>query len=488
MEGKYIPVIGFEVHLQPKTKSKMFCSCSANYFGQKPNINSCPVCLGLPGALPVPNKLALDKCILVSLALNCKINQETKFDRKNYFYPDLPKAYQISQYDKPIGYEGFVEFDIDGDSRRIRITRVHMEEDTAKSMHEKDRTLIDFNKSGLPLIEIVTEPDFQTLEEVDKFAKRLRQIIRYLGISDADMEKGQMRYELNMSLKKPGEQGLPNYKVEVKNIASISALQKVMEYEYKRQSELLDKGETPVQETRGIRDLTGETYSQRSKEGAEDYRYFPEPDIPPIEISNEWIEEISSKLIELPQNRKDRYIADYSIDPDSAEVLVSTKSRMEFFEKCLLSMSKDVDIKKHAREVAKWIIGDLGSLMKASKTKFSELKIEPTDIIEIVARLDGGKITGSIAKQVLKEAFETGQGVEKIIAEKGLEVVSDTGVIEKMVDEVVQANQKAVETLDKNPNAIKFLVGQVMRISQGKASPQMAEEILKKKLLSNING
>lgn len=482
MNGKYVPVIGFEVHLQPKTKSKMFCSCSANYFGQKPNINTCPVCLGLPGALPVPNKLALDKCIKVSLALNCKINQETKFDRKNYFYPDLPKAYQISQYDKPIGYEGYIEFDLEGDSRRIRITRVHMEEDTAKSVHEKNRTLIDFNKSGLPLIEIVTEPDFQTPEEVDKFAKRLRQIVRYLGISDADMEKGQMRYELNMSLRKPEEKGLPNYKVEVKNIASISVLQKVMEYEYKRQSEILDKGETPVQETRGIRDLTGETYSQRSKEGAEDYRYFPEPDIPPIEISNEWIDGIKSEMIELPQIKKDKYIGDYGIDPDSAEVLISTKSRMEFFEKCLTAMSKDVNIKKHAREVSKWIIGDLGSLMKSNKTKFADLKIGPTDLVEIVVRLDSGKITGSMAKQILKEAFETGQSVEKIISEKGMEVVSDSGTIEKMADEVIAANQKAVETLDKNPNAIKFLVGQVMRVSQGKASPQMAEEILKKKL------
>jgi len=482
MNGKYTPVVGLEIHLQPKIKSKMFCGCNAKYFGQKPNTYTCPVCLGLPGALPVPNKVAIEKCIKTSLGLNCKINKETKFDRKNYFYPDLPKGYQISQFDKPFGYEGYLEFDINGDSRRIRITRVHMEEDTAKSIHEENRTLIDFNKSGLALIEIVTEPDFQTPEEVDKFAKRLRQIVRYLDISDADMEKGQMRYELNMSLKKPGEQGLPNYKVEIKNIASISMLQKVMEYEYKRQSKLLDNSDIPEQETRGIRNQSGETYSQRVKESSDDYRYFPEPDIPPIEVSDEWIQEIRSTMIELPQVKKDRYVFDLGLELNTAEVLVQNIHRARFFEECLVVMSKDINIKKHTREVAKWVNGHLRSLMKVSNDTFANIKVTPLDIIELIIKLDSGKITGTIAKNVLTQTYESGKSVESIINDQGLEVVSDEGIIEDFVNQVIADNQKVVADIAKNPNAIKFLVGQVMRLSKGKASPHKAEEILSQKL------
>lgn len=479
---KYIPVVGFEVHLQPKTKSKMFCSCSAEYFGDKPNSHTCPVCLGLPGALPVPNEEAIRKCVLTSLALNCDINKETKFDRKNYFYPDLPKGYQISQYDKPIGYGGYIEFDVNGDSRRIRITRVHMEEDTAKSTHEKNETLIDFNKSGMPLIEIVTEPDFQDGEEIDKFAKRLRQIVRYLGITDADMEKGQMRFELNMSLKKPGDKGLPDYKVEVKNIASISVLKKVFETEYERQSKILDEGKTPVQETRGTRDLTGKTYSQRIKEEAEDYRYFPEPDIPPIEFSDDYIEEVRGGMVELPQEKKDRYISEFGLEPDSAETLISDVDRYEFFEKCVEVVSKEEEQSFFAKEIAKWMIGEMAALMKKDNLRFSDIRVKPTDIVELVAQLKGKKITGAIAKKVLFECFESGKSIENIIQDQGLEVVSDEGEIEKMVDEVIKKNEKVVADLEKNPKAIGFLVGQVMQMSKGKANPGVVKGILEKKL------
>jgi aspartyl-tRNA(Asn)/glutamyl-tRNA(Gln) amidotransferase subunit B len=488
----YTPVIGFEVHLQPKTKSKMFCSCSADYFGSKPNTHTCPVCLGLPGALPVPNKEAIRKCILLAQALNCNINQETKFDRKNYFYPDLPKGYQISQYDVPIGEKGFIEFDIEGDSRRIRITRVHMEEDTAKSIHSDSPlekggkggiTLIDFNKSGMPLIEIVTEPDFQSVEEVDKFAKRLRQIVRYLGISDADMEKGQMRYELNISLRKPDEVGLPDYKVEVKNIASISVLKKVIESEIVRQAGILDKKEKLVQETRGLRGMGGDTQSQRIKEVADDYRYFPEPDIPPIKISDDWLFEINKNLIELPQAKKDRYIGDYGLEPDSAETIISSKQRYEFFEECIEILQKDKDIRSKVCEVSKWIIGELSRLMTKSKTKFRDLKIKPSDLVEVISRLKSEKITGTIAKQVFEEAFETGKSVESIIDQKGLEVVSDDSQVEGFVDQAIQDNPKVVEDISKNPNAVKFLLGQVMRLSKGKVNPKVVEKILEKKLL-----
>ncbi|MBP9758339.1 Asp-tRNA(Asn)/Glu-tRNA(Gln) amidotransferase subunit GatB [Candidatus Dojkabacteria bacterium] len=481
---KYQPIIGFEVHLQPKTKSKMFSTVSADYFGKAPNVNVDPVTLGLPGAMPVPNKEAIDKCVLLALAMNCSINQKTKFDRKNYFYPDLPKGYQISQFDKPIGYEGYIEFDINGDSRRIRITRVHMEEDTGKSTHEGSETFLDYNKAGVPLIEIVTEPDFQDVDEVDKFAKRLRQIVRYLGISDADMEKGQLRYELNISLKRPEAKGLPNYKIEVKNIASISVLKKVIESEIKRQSEILDKGEVPKQETRGLRGMSGGTSSQRSKETSEDYRYFPEPDIPEIEFSAEYIANIQKRIVELPQLKKQRYQQAYGLEPDTAEVLVSSKPRFEYFESCIQAIEKQnfKDKVAAAKEVAKWILGDLASLMKLGKVKFKDLKVSPENIVELLRLLSENKISGSIAKQVLKGVFETQKSPLEYIEKHHLASTNDRGEIEIIVDEVLKQNSKVAGDIEKNPNAIKFLVGQVMRLSKGKANPQIAEEIIKSKL------
>ena len=294
----FSPVVGLEIHVQVKTKSKMFCRCNAQYFESEANTNICPVCFGLPGAIPVPNKTAIEKVIKLALALNCKINQETKFDRKNYFYPDLPKGYQISQYDQPIGHEGYIEIEVEGDNRRIRIQRVHIEEDTAKSLHSAADTLIDYNKSGVPLVEIVTYPDFASINEVVLFAKRLKQIVRYLGVSDAEMQKGQMRFELNISVKPdtmPANE-LPKYKVEVKNIGSISVLEKVLNFEVKRQSELLEKGEEIKSQTRGLKDMTGETLFQRSKETADDYRYFPEPDIPPLQITESQISEIRKQI------------------------------------------------------------------------------------------------------------------------------------------------------------------------------------------------
>lgn len=477
---KYQPIIGFEVHLQPKTKSKMFSAVSADYFGKAPNTNVDPVTLGLPGAMPVPNKSAIEKCVLLALALNCEINMKTKFDRKNYFYPDLPKGYQTSQYDKPIGFGGYIEFDIKDDSRRIRITRVHMEEDTGKSTHEGDKTLLDYNKAGVPLIEIVTEPDFADVDEVDKFAKRLRQIVRYLGISDADMEKGQLRYELNISLKRPEDKGLPNYKVEVKNIASISVLKKVIEYEIKRHAELLDQGITPKQETRGIRNMSGETTSQRSKEGAEDYRYFPEPDIPEIEFRPEYINEIRTKLIELPQAKKDRYMSDYGLDPAAAEILVASKARYEYFEDSILVLGKTRI--KLARDVAKWILGDIASMMKVKKMKFKDLKLKPDHLVALIIELNEGRVSGSIAKKIVKEIFDTGEDPIEYIQKNKLAVNNDSGEIEKIVTEVLAQNPKVVSDISKNPNAIKFLIGQVMKLTKGRSDPKKIEEMLRSKL------
>jgi len=478
--SKYEMVIGLEIHVQTKTRSKMFCSCDALYFQADPNSHVCPVCLGLPGALPVPNGIAIEKCVKLALALNCKINQESKFDRKNYFYPDLPKGYQISQYDLPFGENGYLEYDLNGDSIRIRIKRVHQEEDTGKSIHEGAETLLDYNKSGVPLAEIVTEPDFTDVKEIDAFAKRLKQIVRYLDISNADMEKGQMRFELNISLRKSGTKTLPPYKVEVKNIGSISVLEKVINYEFERQSELLDNNEIPIQETRGIKDMSGKTYSQRVKENSDDYRYFPEPDIPPILISDQMIMNLKQEVVELPQQRKDRYMHEYKLEPSTAETIISSKSRSDWFEQAI----KGIEDKVLIKEIAKWYIGDLFALMKAHKIKLNELNLTPLNFVELVKMLYAKKISGSIAKQILPKILDGKLSAEKYAADNDLLIVQDEQALEEIVKDVIKQNPKVIATLDKNPNVIKFLIGQVMRITKGKADPKLSEELLKKQLLS----
>jgi aspartyl-tRNA(Asn)/glutamyl-tRNA(Gln) amidotransferase subunit B len=349
-----------------------------------------------------------------------------------------------------------------------------MEEDTGKSMHKGTETLLDFNKSGVPLIEIVTEPDFVDMKEVTVFAKRLRQIVKYIDVSDADMEKGQMRFELNMSLKPQGSKGLPPYKVEVKNIGSISVLEKVVTFEYARQKEILDKGETPVQETRGLRDLTGETYSQRKKEGANDYRYFPEPDIPPIVYTDNEIDAIKSTIGELPHDKKARYMKDYGIEGNLAETVIASKTKAEWFEKAIGGISDT----KVIAEVAKWYVGDLFALMRADKAKLAQIKIKPSDLGKLLVLLKSGKVSGTLAKQVLLSMYQTGKDPESIIKDQGLEVVSDEGVIIAIAEKVIASNTKVLADIAKNPNAIKFLVGQVMRESKGKADPKKAEEIL----------
>jgi len=474
----YSMIIGLEIHVQANTKSKMFCRCDAKYFNAPQNSHICPVCLGLPGALPVPNKEAIDKCVKLGLALKCDINKESKFDRKNYFYPDLPKGYQISQFDKPFAYNGYLEFDIKDDSRRIRITRVHMEEDTGKSIHEGMTTYLDYNKSGIPLIEIVTEPDFTEVKEVNAFAKRLKQIVKYLDISDADMEKGQMRFELNMSLRKEGEKGLPNYKVEVKNIGSISVLEKVIEFEFNRQKDLLDKSEMPVQETRGIKDMTGKTFSQRVKENSDDYRYFPEPDIPPIEYTVSRLKEIEAGITELPQEKKHRYTSVYKLESNIAETIINSKARTEWFEESIRGTKET----KIIQEISKWFVGDLFALLKDAKMKFKDLKLPPSYFAKLLTMLFNNELSGALAKQVLLEMFKTNKAPEIIVKEQNLEVISDASVIIDIAKKVISNNEKVIKDISRNPNAIKFLVGQVMRETKGKADPRQAETELRKLL------
>lgn len=474
MDSNYELIIGLEVHVQSKTKSKMFCSCDANYFNAAPNSHVCPVCFGLPGALPVPNKRAIELCIKTALALNCKINQNTKFDRKNYFYPDLPKGFQISQYDQPIGYEGYIDIETSSERKRIGITRIHQEEDTGKSIHSNGETLLDFNKSGVPLVEIVSEPDFRTKDEVTAYCKRLRQIVRYLGVSSADMEKGEMRFELNMSLRQKGQSSLPNYKVEVKNIASISVLEKVIDFEFARQQELLDNGEIPQQETRGLVDMSGKTVSQRSKENEADYRYFPEPDIPLIEISKDMIESIQSEMVELPQAKKDRYISEYGVDPDTAEAIIVDVSTYQTFENMIEGLTN-----KYIVEVAKWYTGDFFALENNQERHSS---FADSMLVEVVQMVVDKKITRANAKEVLEIAYTKGIKPTEIVKEKGFEVVSDTGAIEAVVDKVIENNPKAIEDARKNPNAAMFIVGQAMRELKGQADAQTVKDMVLKKI------
>lgn len=478
---KYQPVVGLEIHLQVKTKTKMFSRVDAEYFNDSPNTHIDPVSFGLPGALPVPNKEAIKKAVRLALALNCNINKKIHFDRKNYFYPDLPKGYQISQFDKPIGENGYVEIEVGDDSRRIRLTRLHIEEDTGKSMHSGNETLLDYNKSGVPLVEMVTEPDFESVEEVLAFAKRLRQIVRYTNTSDAEMQKGQMRFELNISLRKEGESKLPNYKVEVKNIGSISVLEKVMNFEIERQSALLEKGEEIKNHTRGLKDMTGETLFQRAKESSDDYRYFPEPDIPPITFSDEYIEEIRKSIPELPINRIQRYIK-LGLELEQADNFVEEKARGDFFDEVLKASKND----SNAKEISKWVNTDVAGILAKNNKDFSEAVINPEDLSYLISMVEEKKITVAIAKSVIEEIIKFNKNekdsAKQIIQEKGLIQIQDGSEIDQFIQEVIKENEKVIADLEKNPNALKFLVGQVMRKSKGRVNPNVAEEKLKEAL------
>ena len=418
---KYEPVIGLEMHVELNTKSKMFCRCSADYFGREPNTHTCPICLGLPGALPYINKVAIEDCIKIGLALNCTVSEKSLFERKNYFYPDLPKGYQISQYRWPLCVNGWIEVDDgDGNKRKIRINRAHQEEDTGKLTHSGGVTLIDFNRSGVPLVEIVTEPDFHDVDTVRNYAKKLQRLFRYLGVSNADMERGDMRLEPNLSLKKQGSSNLPNYKVEVKNINSFKFVERAIKYEIKRQAELLEKGKTPSQETRGFSEKTMSTISQRVKEEASDYRYFPEPDIPPFHWEKSYINLLRNSLPELPQQKRERFKKEYSIRDMDSEILTREKELADYFEKAIED-GKNFNISPN--KIATYIINK----------KVDIKKILPTELIQ------------------------------QIIKASSVSDIEETE-LSKIIDETITSNPKAVEDYKTGKeNAIMFLVGQVMR-------------------------
>lgn len=441
---KYSPVIGLEIHVQLATQSKMFERVSADWFGKEPNTVVGPLTLGLPGTLPVPNKKAIQWAILIGKALNCKTNKVSKFDRKHYFYPDLPKAFQLSQYDQPFSYEGSYEFISrrTGELKRVGITRVHLEEDTGKLIHEGNETLVDYNRAGVPLVEIVTEPDFDNSEDVKQFLEELQVIIRYLGVSEANMERGSMRLEPNISLRKEGETGLPNYKVEVKNINSFNFAKRAIDYEVKRHALLLDKGETPPQETRGYNETQGKTVSQRVKEEADDYRYMPEPDIPPFELSDEFIADIEAMMPELPHERLKRY-TDMQMTDEDAYVITRSRSMSEYFENVLAGLESQADALEFKSET----------------------------------------LAAEVAKVLVNKSISPDLSVEQFIkafVKQNTPVEVDEDKLNAVIDEVVAANPAVIEQYKGGKeNAINSLIGQVMGRMKGQADARDVMERLK---------
>jgi len=474
----YEVVIGLEVHVHLKTKTKAFCGCSTE-FGQEPNSQVCPVCLGLPGCLPVLNKIALDYAIKVALSLNCKVQEYTKFDRKNYFYPDLPKNYQISQYDLPIARDGFLNIDLEDKVKRVGIRRVHLEEDAGKLIHQQDSSLVDFNRAGIPLLEIVSEPDINSPQETHEYLTILKSVIEYLEVSDCDMEKGSLRCDANISIRKKGAQEL-GVKTELKNMNSFKAVKDALSFEVERQTELLNKDKPIIQETRlwDAREL--KTVSMRIKEEAQDYRYFPDPDLTAFIINEAQIEEIKKTIPELPQGKMSRFIKDYGLSKYDAKILVSLKNNADYAEDCIKAYPN-----KDKKPIVNWLIGPLLSEANNRNCSLSELKIPggKQELLKLVESAQAGKISHLMAKSVLNESIDSGIPCLTIIENKNLFQISDSGSLDNIVEEVVKENAKSVADYKQGKtNALMFMVGRVMRKTSGRANPKVVCEILKRRL------
>ncbi len=479
----YETTVGLEIHVELSTNSKMFCGCAVA-FGGDPNTRTCPVCLGLPGSLPVPNERAIDYTMRIALALNCRIAETSLFHRKNYFYPDMPKNYQISQYDQPLGSSGWVEIEADRGPTRVGINRVHLEEDTGKSVHmggsgriaDSDYSLEDFNRAGTPLVEIVSEPDIRSADEARVFVTELRATLESLGVSDVRMEEGSMRVDANVSVRRRGEKEF-GAKVEVKNMNSIRSVGRALEYEERRQRAALDAGETLIQETRHFDEKTGTTSSLRTKEFAFDYRYFPEPDLVPFEPGDEWVGKVKSELPELPAARRERFAQEYGLAEGDIVILTATKATADWFEEAAQAYGGQ------AKKIVNWIIADLFGLLNEAGIDLGESKIAPRQLAGLVELVDSGKVSGKQAKLVLAGMFESGADAEAVARDKGLEQVSDTGAIEAAVDEVIAENPDAADKVRGGQlNTIGFLVGQVMKKTRGQANPGIVNEVLRKKL------
>jgi len=478
--SKYEPVIGLEVHVQLLTATKIFCSCST-HFGDRPNTNVCPVCLGLPGALPVLNRKAVEFATLAAMALNCRINETSIFARKNYFYPDLPKGYQISQYDKPLAEHGAIEIKVGGGSKKIGITRVHLEEDAGKSLHEgfansSERTAIDLNRSGVPLIEIVSEPDIASPDEAYEYLTRLKEIILYTGVSDCNMEEGSLRCDGNISVRPRGQKEFGT-KTEVKNVNSFRFIREALQYEIERQVGVIESGGKITQETRLYNSVEGKTYGMRSKEQAHDYRYFPEPDLLPLVVDAKWQKEIRDTLPELPEARRKRMVADYGITEQDAQVLTLTRSLADQFEAAAKAA-------RSPKRVANLVQSELMGRLKAKGIEIEQSPISMKGVAASADLVESGAISGKMLKDLYDLAFERGKDFSVVYEEEGRpEQSRDTSALEKIIDEIIAANPKQVEQYRAGKKTVAgFFVGQVMKASKGQANPQMVNDLLAKKL------
>ena len=482
IDTDYEVVIGLEVHAQLLTKSKMFCSCSTDYANAAPNTHVCPICMGMPGVLPVINQEAVAYTIMTALALNCTIPEYSKFDRKNYPYPDLMKGYQISQYDIPLSRNGYLTIEYEGQQRRIGITRVHLEEDTARLLHHEGYSLVDVNRSGTPLMEIVSEPDMRSPLEARLYMQKLREILVYLGVSSGRMEEGSLRCDANISVRPVGQKGL-GVKTEIKNMNSFRAVERALAYEAQRQIAMLRAGEPIHQETRGWVETRGITVAQRSKEQAHDYRYFPEPDLPPLIISREWVEELRAKLPELPDARRARLVAEYGISEQDANIMTEDKALGDYFEQ-VMAVSQGKERKARARAASNWLLSELVRLLKAGGLTIEESPLSPAALANLLDLLESERITGKQGKEILEEAFASGEMPEAIVARKGIKPpISDLGQLEQIVEEIIAKNAKIVSDYRSGKtNALQALVGQVMKQTRGQAKADMVQKLLRAKL------
>ena len=473
---KYESVIGLEVHAELSTATKIYCSC-ANKFGQDVNTNTCPICTGMPGTLPVLNKQVVEYAIKAGLALNCDITPYGKQDRKNYFYPDLPKAYQISQFDLPLCTNGYVDINVDGEVKRIGITRIHIEEDAGKLVHDAytDSSLVDYNRCGVPLIEIVSEPDIRSAKEARMYLETLKSILSYIGVSDCKMEEGSLRCDINVSLRPEGQSEFGT-RTEMKNVSTFSGGERAIEYEIGRQTEILENGGTIDQETRRWDDALGQNVLLRSKEEAHDYRYFPEPDLMPISVSEEWVEKVRAELPELPAVKKERYMRELELSDYEASIITDNKDMAFFYEACLEKGG-------NPKTVCNWVLGDISKVLNESEKSFSDISFEPSQLVELLDLIGKNTISNSAGKKVLDEMFKTGETPSKLVDKLGLAQISDTGALEALVDEIIEANPQSIEDYKAGRDrALGFLMGQCMKASKGKGNPQILNKMIKEKL------